>query len=87
VRGTDGDGEVGRLAANALVKGRVTVLGTHRVVDGECEVVRLPSGWSAPVTGALGTHRQPPAQALIDQMIGEWLLAGLGEHVAGQRPV
>jgi len=28
----DGDGEVGPLALNALVRGRVTVLGTHRLV-------------------------------------------------------
>ena len=28
----DGDGEVGPLALNALVRGRVTVLGTHRPV-------------------------------------------------------
>ena len=30
----DGDGEVGSLAANALVRGRVTVLGTHRIARG-----------------------------------------------------
>jgi hypothetical protein len=29
----DGDGEVGPLALHALVRGRVTVLGTHRVLD------------------------------------------------------
>lgn len=33
VRGMDGDREVGRLAANTLVKDRVTVLGTHRLPE------------------------------------------------------
>jgi hypothetical protein len=32
VRATDGDCEVGLLAANALIIGRVTVLGTHTLV-------------------------------------------------------
>jgi len=31
----DGDREVGRLAANTLVKDRVTVLGTHKLAGAE----------------------------------------------------